>query len=95
MHHQSLLHWPFPLRAAVQAARPSNMHSIHSCREEALAAHEAAAAKSLRENNAGKGRGAAELDLHGLHTSEAVAALDAHLRGTDSMKRRGTKRVFV
>lgn len=92
MHHESLLHWPFPLQEAAQAAHPSTMHS---CREEALAAHEAAAAKILRDNNAGKARGAAELDLHGLHTSEAVAALDAHLRGTDSMKRRGTKRVFV
>ena len=44
-------------------------------------AHRAAAQRILHDNNAARGRGAAELDLHGLHASEAVAVLDVHLQG--------------
>ncbi len=43
-------------------------------------AHQAAASKILEQNNSG--RPATELDLHGLHTTEATAALDAHIAST-------------
>jgi hypothetical protein len=56
-------------------------YSVSHHSEEALKAHGAAAQRILHDNNAARGRGAAELDLHGLHASEAVAALDAHLQG--------------
>lgn len=52
-----------------------------ACRDEALRAHEDAAQKILHDNNAVRGRGAGELDLHGLHASEAIAALERHLHG--------------
>ena len=50
-------------------------------RAEALASHAEAAARILSANNVSAERGPWELDLHGLHPSEAVAALDERLAG--------------
>ena len=50
-------------------------------RAEALAAHAEAAQRILDANNAGAERGPWELDLHGLHASEAIDALDERLTG--------------
>lgn len=52
-------------------------HTYVCCRDEALTAHQMAARKIIEQNN--QGRPLAELDLHGLHASEATAALDAHI----------------
>ncbi len=53
----------------------------HDCRAEALASHAEAAARILAANNVSTERGPWELDLHGLHASEAVVALDHRLAG--------------
>ena len=45
-------------------------------REKALKAHAQAAARIEETNNAGKGHDSWTLDLHGLHGTEAVAAVD-------------------
>ena len=50
-------------------------------RLDALAAHEEAAHRILVANNSDARRGAWELDLHGLHATEAVAALDQRMHG--------------
>ena len=42
----------------------------------AMAAHAEAAKKIEYANNAGRGLGQYELDLHGLHAAEAIEALD-------------------
>ena len=84
------------LRSRCWTRRPHNVASVmqsHSCtparaqaahlahRAEALASHEEAAARILAANNVSTERGPWELDLHGLHASEAVAALDHRLGG--------------
>ena len=48
----------------------------HQVRLAAQAAHAEAAHQIEHANNAGRGLGLSELDLHGLHAAEAVAALD-------------------
>lgn len=48
----------------------------HQIRLRAQAAHAEAAQKIEQANNAGRGLDQAEIDLHGLHAVEAVAALD-------------------
>jgi hypothetical protein len=48
-------------------------------RVKALAAHAEAALKIEHDNNVGRGLSQFELDLHGLHATEAVEALDRRL----------------
>lgn len=48
----------------------------HQIRLRAQAAHAEAAQKIEIANNAGRGLGQNEIDLHGLHALEAVEALD-------------------
>ena len=48
----------------------------HQVRLQALAAHAEAAVEIEHANNAGRGLSQYELDLHGLHATEAVDALD-------------------
>ena len=48
----------------------------HQIRLRAQEAHAEAAQKIERANNTGRGLDQAEIDLHGLHAVEAVAALD-------------------
>ena len=48
----------------------------HQIRDRAQAAHAQAAQNIERANNAGRGLGQNEIDLHGLHAVEAVEALD-------------------
>lgn len=48
----------------------------HAVRAKAQAAHAEAAAKIEQANNAGRGLDQSQIDLHGLHALEAVAALD-------------------
>lgn len=48
----------------------------HQVRLQALAAHAEAAVQIEHANNAGRGLSQYELDLHGLHATEAVDALD-------------------
>ena len=66
--------------------RPCNVHvsaegkalatEAHQVRGRAQAAHAEAALKIEHANNAHKGLGQNEIDLHGLHAVEAVEALD-------------------
>lgn len=48
----------------------------HQIRLRAQAAHAEAAQNIESANNAGRGLGQTEIDLHGLHAVEAVEALD-------------------
>ena len=48
----------------------------HQDRLKGVAAHAEAAQKIEHANNAGRGLNHTELDLHGLHATEAVEALD-------------------
>ncbi|DBB05665.1 hypothetical protein WJX77_001842 [Trebouxia sp. C0004] len=54
-------------------------NEAHQVRLKALAAHAEAAQKIEHDNNAGRGLSQSELDLHGLHATEAVEALDRRL----------------
>ena len=54
-------------------------------RDEALVAHAAAARSIMRDNNAD--RDPFELDLHGLHVSEATQFLDERLEGVSVLIR--------
>jgi hypothetical protein len=52
-------------------------------RAEALAAHAETAQRILDANNAAPARAPREIDLHGLHASEAIDALQQRLFGAD------------
>lgn len=56
-------------------ARRASRQAQHS-REAALLAHEKASQLIEQEHNEARGLGIGVLDLHGLHASEAVAAVD-------------------
>ena len=72
------------------AKRFSNLGKAAGARMDALNARAAAAAFDM--NNAGRGRPPGEVDLHGLHVREAVAAADAAL---EAARARGERRVVL
>ena len=71
----------------MSCSQPLNLHAegkrlatdAHQIRLTAQAAHAEAAQRIEQANNAGRGLDQAEIDLHGLHAVEAVAALDKRL----------------
>jgi hypothetical protein len=60
-------------------------------RQEADAAHAAAATEIVAFNRQHKEQGAFELDLHGLHVKEALQALWARVQGTRFQQQAATK----
>eukprot|EP00892_Ulva_mutabilis_P006393 jgi/Ulvmu1/4125/UM019_0104.1 len=93
--------WRRLFRQSVAAAKAGDlstgrflMAQAHAARAQALEAHDSAAVGIEAAMNAGRGRGLWELDLHGLHSHEAVAALQRRLQLVASLppqQRRGAR----
>ena len=68
---------PLVAQTLICAAEGKNLATeAHRVRLQAVAAHGQAAQQIEHANNTGRGLGQFELDLHGLHATEAVDALD-------------------